>query len=419
MLSSTFKSPARMPSWTDELIRKSLLAEDIVDVHFHLFSRRSKSRVLYPRALNTNTALLKSSAKYFVDLFSSDEIPSHATMVNVRTTDVIFDGVDLEDYGYGSDSDLEDEDDGTIVKSDTGDALASRAQSPTAAGSDHGDSVLYSRSVDASDSAGDYNFRAQQNGSYATGSMLPWGSHDTQFNGMSYVSDHGRHIFVKDTAFQTWYSLMYYFYTDNIAFSPPKSLGVREPQRFSRTAKPRPQCSAKSMYSLATKLGIDKLRDLALASIRSNVDKRNLLQELASSFAGRYPDVLELQLDLLAQEIASPPIVEGFPHLMRRIAQKELSHGADIMIGLHTRILQKHYSPQQPTPVALSSGAPPKPALLSEWVREEVAECATEVPVRQSSPPPKPSEEVEDYSPYSFYTRAAGGTNQKVRKAYI
>ncbi|KAI6102447.1 hypothetical protein EDD16DRAFT_1716020 [Pisolithus croceorrhizus] len=104
MLSSSFKSCIGMPSWTDEFLRQSLLSEDIIDVHFHLFSRRSKSRVLYPRMLNTNTALLKNSAKYFKDVFSSDSAPSHAIIFNVRTTDSIFDGLELDDYGYGSDS---------------------------------------------------------------------------------------------------------------------------------------------------------------------------------------------------------------------------------------------------------------------------------------------------------------------------
>ncbi|KAI6102952.1 hypothetical protein F5141DRAFT_1065533 [Pisolithus sp. B1] len=104
MLSTSFKSCIGMPSWTDEFLRQSLLSEDIIDVHFHLFSRRSKSRVLYPRMLNTNTALLKNSAKYFKDVFSSDSAPSHAIIFNVRTTDSIFDGLELDDYGYGSDS---------------------------------------------------------------------------------------------------------------------------------------------------------------------------------------------------------------------------------------------------------------------------------------------------------------------------
>jgi len=76
----------------------------------------------------------------------------------------------------------------------------------------------------------------------------------------------------------------------------------------------------------------------------------------------RYPRALEMELDMLSQKIATAPIIEGLPALMRRIAQKELPHGADIIIGLHTRILQLHYanelaqiqprSPGLPVPVS-------------------------------------------------------------------
>jgi len=76
----------------------------------------------------------------------------------------------------------------------------------------------------------------------------------------------------------------------------------------------------------------------------------------------RYPRVLETELDILSQKIATAPIIEGLPALMRRISQKELPHGADIIIGLHTRILQLHYanelgqirsrSPDLPVPVS-------------------------------------------------------------------
>ncbi|KAI5985077.1 hypothetical protein EDD15DRAFT_2304404, partial [Pisolithus albus] len=351
--------------------------------------------------LNTNTALLKSSGKYFKDLFSSDPAPSDTMIFNVSTTDIIFDGLELEEYGYGSDSDLEDEDDGTTVKGDT-DALVSCAQSPEAMGSDFDDRASHFYLKNPSNHEGNYTFPVHQNASDVSGGMSSWNYRSFQFDGMSSASDRGFHIFVKDTAFQTWYSLMYYLYTDYITFSPLKSSGQREHGRYSHTAKPRPQCSAKSMYCLATKLGIDRLRVLAFDSIRDRVNESNLLQELASSFAGRYPDVLELELDLLAQKVASPPIVEGLPHLMRRIALKELSHGADIMIGLHTRILQKHYPPtpiascgeerieSSPTPPRLAR--PPKgpfkttkkaPTVIPNHSLEEVAErydSDTEIP---------------------------------------
>ncbi|KAI6032505.1 hypothetical protein EDC04DRAFT_2230296 [Pisolithus marmoratus] len=40
---------------------------------------------------------------------SSDVIPSNAVIMNVQETDEIFDGIDLSEYGYDSDSNLEDE----------------------------------------------------------------------------------------------------------------------------------------------------------------------------------------------------------------------------------------------------------------------------------------------------------------------
>ncbi|KAI5993830.1 hypothetical protein F5J12DRAFT_915340 [Pisolithus orientalis] len=417
-----------MPAWTDEFIRKSLLAEDIIDVHFHLFSYRSKARVLLPRTLNSNTALLKSTGtKYFDDLFSSAAIPSPALMINVKTTDSIFDGLELDDYGYESDSDLEDEDDGTSVKSDTGDILASRAHTPVATGSDYEETVSYPYLPDTSSSADDYTFPVKQNGLGTTSAMSSWGSQN-----MPSLSDHGCHIFVKDTAFQTWYSLMYYLYTDNIAFSPLKSSGPQGPQKFSRTAKSKPQCSAKSMYSLATKLGIDELRDQAFASIRSNVDENNLLQELASSFTGRYPAVLELELDLLAEEIASAPIVEGLPHLMRRIAQKELSHGADILIGYNARILRKHYLPARSTPALPRSpssleGVPiqlkaSNSVTTSEWIREELVE--RNISDKEEQPCPSSSSTHPTTSWLSSYGSAAptknadGSIPKRMKKKY-
>ncbi|KAI6009960.1 hypothetical protein EDC04DRAFT_3095015 [Pisolithus marmoratus] len=111
-----------------------------------------------------------------------------------------------------------------------------------------------------------------------------------------------------------------------------------------------------------------------------------------------YPAVLEMELDLLLQKIANPPIVEGLPKLMSRISQKELSHGADIMAGFYTRILQKHYLTQRPTPAI---AAPPFP--------EFGPDSGDEPPIDYSSRPLSPSPRP----PPSLATSAAGA-NAKV-----
>ncbi|KAI6102940.1 hypothetical protein F5141DRAFT_239701 [Pisolithus sp. B1] len=302
------------PAWTEDLLRRSLLAEDIFDVHFHLFSSRSKSsrKVLHPRMLNSNTLLLKNSAKYFVDLFSSETIPSDLQTVAVETSDTIFDGLPLDEYGYESDSDLEDEQDESDDEDD-----------------DDDDDDGYGLSCDVK----------KNSGAVSGLNSKKLDMKIVKASATSAESDKGRHIFVRDTAFQTWYCLLYYLYTGVISFAPLRSSGG---QRGSLNANKRPQCSAKSMYALATKLGLDQLRDQAFAFVRKNLNEKNLLQELACSFAGRYPDVLELELDLLAEKFATVPIIQGFPHLMTRIAKNELDHGAKILIGHHTRTLQKH-----------------------------------------------------------------------------
>ncbi|KAI6019499.1 hypothetical protein BKA83DRAFT_4085570 [Pisolithus microcarpus] len=335
MPTSTFDSSTGTPLWTKALLRELLLGKDINNVCFHVFSRRSESRALDPRALNANTTLLKSSSKYFADLFSLDAIPS-STMMNVETTDEISDEIDLPDYGYESDSDLED---------DTEDIIVSPAPEPHLTTGSDGDNKHSDACVSTTEN-GCNPF--QQNISDAIRSSSE-GTVSLQPNGMLWALGGGRHIFVKDAAFQTWYCLLHFLYMGIVEFSPLRSSGPQGSKRFSRNTNQTPKCSAKSMYRLATKLGIGELRDRAFASIRTNINENNLLQELASRFTGRYPAVLEMELDLLLTKIASAPIVEGLPKLMERISEKELSHGAKIMAGFYTRILQKHYSTCLPT----------------------------------------------------------------------
>ena len=64
---------AKTPTWTEELLRQSLLSEELIDIHFHLFAGRSKSSgsAVNVRTLHVNAVLLKKSAKYFADCRSS------------------------------------------------------------------------------------------------------------------------------------------------------------------------------------------------------------------------------------------------------------------------------------------------------------------------------------------------------------
>lgn len=375
----SFNSSTRTPLWTEELLRKLLLAKDINDVHFHVFSRRSKSRVIGPCLLNANTTVLKSSSEYFADLFSSDVIPASTAMMQIATTDEIFDGIDLSEYGYESDSDLEDDTDTTVSPT--------HIQVRAGSGSDNkdpGTCVPTMLNVEKND---DFLQRKVANSI----GLSSEGSASIQPNGMLQALGGGCHIFVKDAAFRTWYCLLHFLYMGTVEFSPLKSSGLHGYRGFYSNTSRVPECSARSMYRLATKLNIDELRDLAFDSIRRDIDENNLLRELASGFTGRHPAVLEMELDLLSQKIASAPIVEGLPKLLTRISQKELSHGANIMIGFYMRILQKHNLSRLSDPTTAVPLLPEEPGLV-----ECVGNSSRRVPQPSSPPvagvwPPEPS----------------------------
>lgn len=145
-------------------------------------------------------------------------------------------------------------------------------------------------------------------------------------------SSGSRHVLVKDAAFQT------------CSVAP----GERPPLT-SASSLDEPRCSAKSMYRLACKVGLNGLRDQALAHIRSNLKDHNILNEISCSLVSSHPQLLKMELDTLYFYIATPPVVAKFPALMQRIANKELPHGVDIMTDIYTRFLRALH------PFALSS----------------------------------------------------------------
>ena len=82
-----------------------------------------------------------------------------------------------------------------------------------------------------------------------------------------------------------------------------------------------------------------------------------------------HPQLLEMELDVLYAHIASLPVAAGLPALARSIAHKELPHGADIIVGIHARLLKERQTlpstPMAAVPPPLSSPSyfpPPHPS---------------------------------------------------------
>jgi len=319
-----------------------------------------------------------------LDLLGSETITFDPSLVNIADNDEVPSSVQTDDYGYESDSDLDDEEPPVQVVADAETAKRRSATPHTSnpqidltlirddeLSDDDSESMTSEMFVSdpeediGSDKALLVNKENSETGTVTT--MVS--SHPPPKSASRLRSLGSRHILVKDTAFQTWYTLINYLYTGKVTLLPPRSSEIpMQPRQSPTSTKDEPECSAKSMYRLACKVGLDDLRDEAFASMRSNITENNVLQELSSSLVSRYPPLLEMLLDTLYAHIASRPVVAGLPALARRIANKELPHGADIVIGLHTRILQEHHPlaliPPSPQPVPCEPAPPPRDFII-------------------------------------------------------
>ncbi|KAG1794267.1 uncharacterized protein BJ212DRAFT_1413272 [Suillus subaureus] len=99
------------------------------------------------------------------------------------------------------------------------------------------------------------------------------------------------------------------------------------------------------MYRLASRVRLDSLRDQALRAIHRSLDAGNILQELSSPFTSnvRYAAILQMNVEVLLQHIASVPVIQNIPSLLRRIADSQLPHGADIVIDLYQKFLLRYH----------------------------------------------------------------------------
>ena len=90
----------------------------------------------------------------------------------------------------------------------------------------------------------------------------------------------------------------------------------------------------------------------------------------------RHPELLEMELDVMYTHIGSSPVVASFSALAKRIANKELPHGADIIVGIHSRLLD------DPHPLQLKLVPAPSASFGGRW--GEVKEEGVEVKARDT-----------------------------------
>ncbi|KAH7908473.1 hypothetical protein BJ138DRAFT_1115832 [Hygrophoropsis aurantiaca] len=139
-----------------------------------------------------------------------------------------------------------------------------------------------------------------------------------------------RTIRVHGVALKTLKAMIYHCYTAQIYFSPLKSSAADK-------AGDKPllpdhlHCSPKSMYRLADKIGAEELKKQSLESIRSRLSKHNILDEVFSHFTSRYPEVLNMELDLLVENIREPEVVQALPAKMKAVASGAFPYSGEIL----------------------------------------------------------------------------------------
>ncbi|KAG2157665.1 uncharacterized protein EDB93DRAFT_1246732 [Suillus bovinus] len=345
----------------EALLMKSILGQELVDTKFHLFSGRSAHlrKVSRLQALSANNVLLTARSEFFAQLLSRTEGPD-AALVEFDGGSVFEHGMALDDYGYASDSDLEDEKFGKVEKANQ--------------------TTVLEGNMSESDCDDDELFVVADGGSKihsTTGNPIPASPLQAAMSITSAPIQpelpviNCRNLLVRDTAFRTWKALLLYLYTDKIVFSPLKSQGLPRADVEDPNPSTLWPCSPKSMYRLGCKVRLDSVRDQAFNAIRSGLNAENILQELSSSITSKYPAVLQMHVEVLLQHITSVPVIQNLPSLVKRIVDSQLPHGADILIDLYQKFLLRNHPKalalaNAPTSEEPTSKEPPSPQSVGE-----------------------------------------------------
>jgi len=129
--------------------------------------------------------------------------------------------------------------------------------------------------------------------------------------------------------------MIFYLYTSQIAFAPLSRRGLSRSRTAIQKAQgfpPRP--SAKSMYRLADKLGLDGLLKISSEHIRSQLSNNIIFPELFSAFTSRYKPVTAMELDyvfLKWEELKNSPLLI---EMLTKITQGVFPHATEALASL-------------------------------------------------------------------------------------
>lgn len=147
-------------------------------------------------------------------------------------------------------------------------------------------------------------------------------------------------VLVRNTAFATWASYVYYCYTGQVTFYPLKSkdpLGRRNNTTPSHTLR----CSPKSMYQLALKFKNARLEALAFRAIKSDLSQKNILDEAFSQFTAQYPDIQKMELELLTEFRSAPEVSSRLNQIFESVSRGERPYAHAMLTGFYKNLTRQ------------------------------------------------------------------------------
>ncbi|KAJ7602064.1 hypothetical protein B0H17DRAFT_1026729 [Mycena rosella] len=281
--------PQPLDSRVEEALADTIRGDEVVDVKFYAYTQRvGGSCVVRPRAMYAKMALLRGHSGD-LDAYISGRVGFTESAAVDLDQDVFEEW--FTEYDYLSDSDLDSAEEEDGVR-----ALDPSHNAPSTQGTST-DQPYDSNTV-----------------------PIPPSRPNSPF--LKTPRRMGHVVSVKGHAYKTWNALLYYLYTNKIVFRASADLGPR----MSRVS---PECSAKSMYKLADVFGLDELKSLALASLRSHLSPNNIVREAFSSFTSVYPEIQHMEVEFLIRHL--PALTGEIDKILKSVCDGARPHCFDVL----------------------------------------------------------------------------------------
>ncbi|KAG2368377.1 hypothetical protein BDR07DRAFT_67799 [Suillus spraguei] len=317
---------------TASVLRQSMNSGEFADTKYYVMSKRRTWRYSgETRFIYASDAILDHGAGVAPVLPSSTT--ENSLLVQHQSESRLM--RDAERYDYDLDSDLEEGGTEQEAPSQPPPYRDSQSYSSREAPSESDISDITSESSVLSSDGGDLNYTelpALRSPGFRSTDTLRAEPLPQPF------SPAQRMVLVRNTAFATWASYVYYCYTGQVSFYPLKS---KDPLSRRNNTTQTLRCSPKSMYRLALKLKNARLEALAFQAIKSSLSKSNILDEAFSWFTSQYPDIHKLELELLIESRSAPEVSSRLERIIGSVTRGERPYAQAMLLAFLASLTQQ------------------------------------------------------------------------------